>query len=130
MSDNSVNKSINIPLESEGDELKQVNSFSDAIESLAKVSLDTYEDKTSNLTSENIIGQIRCELLNDWKESTYGYRHNSLDIICKRMPIKSMSRGGYGLTALTAIVKGIQASFEQNDGLRALRDNALGQRRL
>jgi len=130
MSDNAVNKSINIPLELEEADTKQVNSFSDAIESLARVSMDTYEDKTSNLTSDNITGQLRCEIINNWKEATYGYRHSSLDLICLRMPVKSMSRGGYGLTALTAIVKGIQASFEQNDGLRALRENALGQRRI
>jgi hypothetical protein len=130
MTDNAVNKSINIPLELEEADTKQVNSFSDAIESLARVSMDTYEDKTSNLTSDNITGQLRCEIINNWKEATYGYRHSSLDLICLRMPVKSMSRGGYGLTALTAIVKGIQASFEQNDGLRALRENALGQRRI
>jgi hypothetical protein len=130
MTDNAVNKSINIPLELEEGDTKQVNSFSDAIESLARVSMDTYEDKTSNLTSDNITGQLRCEIINNWKEATYGYRHSSLDLICLRMPVKSMSRGGYGLTALTAIVKGIQASFEQNDGLRALRENALGQRRI
>lgn len=129
MSDNSVNKSINIPLEEDND-IKNVNSFSDAIDSLGKISLETYEDKTSNLTSDNIIGQLRCELLNDWKLSTYGYEHESLKLICKRMPIKSMSRNGYGITKLIEIVKGIQASFEQNDGLRALRDGALSGRRL
>jgi len=129
MSDNAVNKSINIPLEEDSD-IKNVNSFSDAIDSLGKISLETYEDKTSNLTSDNIIGQLRCEVLNDWKLSTYGYEHESLKLICKRMPIKSMSRNGYGISKLIEIVKGIQASFEQNDGLRALRESALSGRRL
>lgn len=129
MGDNAVNKSINIPLEPEADTKTRANSFSDAIESLGKVALETYEDKTSNLTSENILGQIRCEALNDWKLTTYGYKHDSLALICKRMPQKSMSRNGFGLTKLIEIVKGIQASFEQNDGIRGLRDNML-QRRL
>jgi len=131
MSDNAVNKSINIPLDVEEDNnTGRSNSFSDAIEALGKIALETYEDKTSNLTSENILGQIRCEVLNDWKLTTYGYEHSSLKLICKRMPQKSMSRNGFGLLKLIEMVKGIQASFEQNDGIRAIRDAALNQRRL
>lgn len=131
MSDNAVNKSINIPLDVESDDKEtKTNSFSDAIDALGRVAFETYEDKTSNLTSENILGQIRCEILNDWKQTTYGYKHESLALICKRMPQKSMSRNGFGLTKLIELVKGIQASFEQNDGVRALRDNLMSQRRL
>lgn len=128
MGDNSVNESINIPIEEDEDTRKQVNSFSDALDSIGKITLDRYEDKTSNITSENIIGHIRCEVLNDWKLRNYGFKHESLDLIRIRMPQKSMSRSGFGLTKLIEAIKGIQASFEQNDGLRNLRDNMLQRR--
>lgn len=130
MGDNAVNKSINIPLEPVGSsEEKKVNSFADAVEALGKVALQDYEDKTSNLSSDNIIGHIRMELINDWKHSMYGYRHSSLDLICNRVPVKTMSRGGYGITKLIEIIKGVNATFEQNDAIRALRDNMLQARR-
>lgn len=129
MGDNAVNKSINIPLKPVDAGEKKVNSFADAIEALGKVGFEDYEDKTSNLTSENILGQVRCELINNWKQENYGFRHSSLDLICRRMPQKSMSRNGFGMGKLIELLKGINATFEQNDAIRAFRDNMLNVRR-
>ncbi len=126
MGDNSVNKSINIDLSEENEQsTSSANSFSDAIDSLADVALERYEEKTSNITQTNVIGHIRCNLLNQWVQENYGFRHNSLDLIVSQMPRKSMSKGGFGLTKLIEIVKGINVSYEQNEGLKALRENML-----
>lgn len=104
-----------ISTEENESETKKVNSFADAIDSLGKEAFEKHFDKTANISGRNIKGILRAISLNDWKEKQYGYRHKSLDLLVEKMPVHRMSQSGFGLKTFTEIIKGIQASFEQNE---------------
>jgi hypothetical protein len=111
MSDNAVNKSINLPL-AEDEETVQENTFPLAIKELGEALFEDYEDKTSNLSEENILGTIRCDAINEYMEITYGYRYASLDVIVQKKMARNLSNNGFGIERLIEIVKSVQASFQ------------------
>jgi hypothetical protein len=111
MSDNAVNKSINLPL-AEEEESVQENTFPLAIKELGEALFEDYEDKTSNLSEENILGTIRCDAINEYMEITYGYRYASLDVIVQKKMARNLSNNGFGIDRLIEIVKSVQASFQ------------------
>lgn len=113
MTDNSVNKAITMPLEEEDETEVVQNTFPLAIKELGEALFENYEDKTSYLSEENILGSIRCAALNEYMEVNYGYRYSSLDIIVRTKMARSLSKNGYGIGKLIEIVQSIQASFQQ-----------------
>jgi len=104
---------------------EDVNSFAKAIETLGNELLKSHEEKTGNLSANNILGMVQCQTLNDWKEKNYGYRHSVLDKICEINPNLKMSHNGFGITKLIEGLKGIQVSFEQSDLSKKLRDKLM-----
>lgn len=113
MTDNAVNKAITMPIDEDEDEEVIQNTFPLAIKELGEALFENYEDKTSNLTEENILGSIRCAALNEYMEVNYGYRYSSLDIIVRTKMSRALSKNGYGIGKLIEIVQSIQASFQQ-----------------
>lgn len=113
MSDSSVNKSLTIPIEEEKDEGKEQNTFPLAIRELGEGLFENYEDKTSNISEENILGIIRCRAINDFMQEQYGFRYSVLDKICEDKMRLNLSNKGFGIEKFIEIVKSIQATFEQ-----------------
>jgi len=113
MSDSSVNKSLTIPIEEEKEDLKEQNTFPLAIRELGEGLFENYEDKTSSLSEENIIGIIRCRAINDFMHEQYGFRYSVLDKICEDKMRLNLSNKGFGIEKFIEIVKSIQATFEQ-----------------
>ena len=113
MSDSSVNKSLTIPIEEDKDEGKEQNTFPLAIRELGEGLFENYEDKTSNISEENILGIIRCRAINDFMQEQYGFRYSVLDKICEDKMRLNLSNRGFGIEKFIEIVKSIQATFEQ-----------------
>lgn len=113
MSDSSINKSLTIPIEEEKDEGKEQNTFPLAIRELGEGLFENYEDKTSNISEENILGIIRCRAINDFMQEQYGFRYSVLDKICEDKMRLNLSNRGFGIEKFIEIVKSIQATFEQ-----------------
>jgi hypothetical protein len=121
MGDNSVIDDINIDMTSDDDgDTKTRNTFSESIKELGRALFKEYEDKTSNLSNDNILGMIRIIALNEYMERSYGYRYSSLDVLVKEVNTRRLSHKGFGITKLIEIVKSIQASFEQYELPRML----------
>lgn len=113
MSDNAVNKSITMPLEEENEGEEVQNTFPLAIQELGEALFENYEDKTSHLSEENILGSIRCDAINEFMQINYGYRYASLDLIVRTKMSRNLSKDGIGIKNLIEIVKSIQATFQQ-----------------
>jgi hypothetical protein len=102
--------------------IPKVNSFSDAVKSIARSIFKDYTEKTSNISLKNATGISRCNILNEWKYRNYGYRHNSLDMLVSEIPKHRMSAGGFGLKTYAEMMKGIGITFEQTEIPERLRD--------
>lgn len=113
MVDSSVNKSIEYEIDKKED-IQPDNTFSMAIQELGESLFENYEDKTSNLSEENITGIIQCRALNDFMHEKYGIRYTVLDSITDNKMKLVISKNGYGISKFIEIVKSIQATFEQN----------------
>jgi hypothetical protein len=113
MSDNAVNKSITFDVDTSKEIVTETNTFPMAIKELGESLFENYEDKTTNITDENIRGIIRCRALNDYMQEKYGIRYSVLDKIVEDKMRLNVSRGGYGIEKFIEIVKSIQATFEQ-----------------
>lgn len=113
MSDNAVNESVTIPLEVEAQKGEENNAFPLAVKELGEALFLNYDEKTSNLSDENILGIIRCNTLNDFMEERYGFRYTVLDVLVQKKMTLVMSRNGYGIAQFIELVKSIQATFEQ-----------------
>lgn len=118
---NSVVESITIE-DDEDDERKDVNTFQDSIKELGSQIFTKNLKKTSNLSHDNINGLIRAETLNEYMESSFGYRHYVLDKLINEKQIREVSHKGFGIEKLIEIVKSIQASFEQTQLPSRMRD--------
>lgn len=116
MGENAVNESLEIPIESEGVNTSTGNeAFQLAIQELGEALFLNYEDKTSNLTSQNIRGMIKIEALNEFMFSQYGFRYTELDIIVQKKKALVVSQKGFGIDKLIDALKAIQASFTQTE---------------
>lgn len=115
MSDNAVNKSISMPMEVEEKELGGEGQFSLAVQELGENIFQNYPDKTSNITEENLMGIIRCNELNDYMQTQYGFRYTSLDTLVQEKMNKVMSKGGFGIQKFIEVLQAIQAQFQQVD---------------
>jgi len=114
MSDNSVNESITMSDDND-EEIKgeNTNSFQFAVKELGNILFNKYPEKTSNLTSENINGMVRIEVLNEYMSVNFGYRYQTLDRLVKQKELRVISTAGFGVEKIIEFVKSIQASFEQ-----------------
>jgi hypothetical protein len=116
MSNNAVNEAIEIPIEQDIiDESSGNEGFRQAIQELGEAVFLNYEEKTSNLTSKNISGMIKIEVLNDFMERRYGFRYTELDVLVLKKRSLVVSQKGYGLTQFIEALKAIQASFVQQE---------------
>lgn len=114
MSDNSVNESIIIPDDDDDEKLgENTNSFQFAVKELGNILFNKYPEKTSNLTSENINGMVRIEVLNEYMSANFGYRYQTLDKLVKQKQLRVIATDGFGVEKIIEFVKSIQASFEQ-----------------
>jgi len=114
MSDNSVNESIIIKDDDDEDiNGENTNSFQFAVKELGNILFDKYPEKTSNLSSENINGIVRIEVLNEYMSVNFGYRYQTLDKLVKQKQLRVISHDGFGVEKIIEFVKSIQASFEQ-----------------
>jgi len=114
MSDNSVNESIIIKDDDDEDiKGENTNSFQFAVKELGNILFDKYPEKTSNLSSENINGIVRIEVLNEYMNVNFGYRYQTLDKLVKQKQLRVISHDGFGVEKIIEFVKSIQASFEQ-----------------
>jgi hypothetical protein len=114
MSDNSVNESIIIKDDDDEDiKGENTNSFQFAVKELGNILFDKYPEKTSNLSSENINGIVRIEVLNEYMSVNFGYRYQTLDKLVKQKQLRVISHDGFGVEKIIEFVKSIQASFEQ-----------------
>lgn len=130
MSDNAVNKTITMPMEEEEEAGEVVNTFPLAIKELGEALFENYEDKTSNLSEENVLGMIRCGTLNEFMEINYGFRYASLDVVVREKLARNMSVKGFGIEKLIEIVQSIQATFQQLDaGQATFGQKMMGQQR-
>jgi len=129
MGENAVNESISFPVDAEESETGNSNdAFPMAIRELGEALFLNYDEKDSNLTDENILGIIRCKVVNDYLQRRYGYRCSSLDEIVARKKALVISRNGYGITNLIEAFKAIQASFQQTEIPLGLGQKLLGRR--
>lgn len=128
MSDNAVNKSITFDVEDNTGKIVDTNTFPMAIKELGEALFENYEDKTTNITDENIRGMIRCRALNDYMQEKYGVRYSVLDRIVEDKMRLNVSRNGYGVEKLIEIVKSIQATFEQTQLPATLGQKLMGRR--
>lgn len=116
MSNNAINESLEIPIEQDLEETHGGNEgFQLAIQELGEAVFLNYEEKTSNLTSKNISGMIKIEVLNDFMERRYGFRYTELDVLVLKKRSLVVSQKGYGLTQFIESLKAIQASFVQQE---------------
>jgi len=116
MSDDIVSKFITASLEDDSETATtNQNNFPAAIKEIGEAVFKRYPHKTSNLSSENILGMVRCSALNDYMEETYGIRYTTLDIVVQEVEERRLSKGGYGLEKFIESMKSIQASFEQHE---------------
>jgi hypothetical protein len=122
MTENTIEEDICSIEDEEENAQPKVNSFSDAVKSIANVSFKNHEEKTSNISVKNATGIARCKVLNEWKYRNYGYRHNSLDMLIVEIPKHRMSASGFGIKTLAEMLKGIGISFEQTEIPERLRD--------
>jgi len=114
MSDNSINESIIIKDDDDEDiKGENTNSFQFAVKELGNILFDKYPEKTSNLSSENINGIVRIEVLNEYMSVNFGYRYQTLDKLVKQKQLRVISHDGFGVEKIIEFVKSIQASFEQ-----------------
>jgi len=116
MSDNTANKFITEAIEDdEIIEENTQNNFPAAIKEIGEAIFERYPLKTSNLSSENVLGMIRCYALNDFMQENYGIRYNILDIVVEQTNTRRLSHKGYGLTKFIEAMQAIQATFEQHE---------------
>lgn len=117
MSENAANQFITAAISENEEEIpgNNQNNFPAAIKEIGEAVFKRYPRKTSNLTSENILGCIRCIAINDFMQETYGIRFSVLDLVPKEVEERRLSKGGYGLEKFIEAMKSIQASFEQHE---------------
>ena len=117
MGDDVVSKFITASLDDDNEEQagNNQNNFPAAIKEIGEAVFKRYPRKTSNLSSENILGMVRCSALNDYMQETYGIRYTTLDLVVQEVEERRLSKGGYGLEKFIESMKSIQASFEQHE---------------
>ena len=116
MTDDVVSKFITASLEDDNESpTTNQNNFPAAIKEIGEAVFKRYPRKTSNLSSENILGMVRCSALNDYMQETYGIRYTTLDLVVQEVEERRLSKGGYGLEKFIESMKSIQASFEQHE---------------
>lgn len=116
MGENAVNESITIPIDDDLEETQRGNdAFPMAIREMGEALFLNYDEKTSNLSDENILGIIRCITINDYLQRRYNVRSSCLDEIVTRKKALILSRNAFGITQLQESFKAIQASFQQTD---------------
>ena len=101
----------------------KVNTFQDSVKELGKTLFYRHIKKTSNLSSTQIKGIIRAEVLNDYMERNFGYRYKALDTLIEQKLTLEVSNKALGITSLIEMLKSIQTTFEQtqlSEGLRGL----------
>jgi len=129
MGDNAVNESVEVPIDAEQEETEErLDTFPLAIRELGEALFLKYDEKTSNLTDENIQGIIRCNTLNDYMQERYGIRYTVLDTLIDSKMKLVMSRNGYGVDKLIELIQSIQASFQQAEVAPSLGQNLLRRR--
>lgn len=96
--------------------------FSEAVKEVGDALFKNYEDKTAYLSSENVLGTIRCDLLNDFMSTSYGIRFPVLDKIVAGVKSRRQSKNGYGKDKLIEALTKLQANFDliEGDGVRRI----------
>ena len=97
----------------DGDSDNETNNFPAAVHEIGEAIFERYPEKTGILSSENILGMIRCKALNDYMQETTGVRYSTLDLIVEQTESRRLSANGKGLNLFIEALHGIQASFEQ-----------------
>lgn len=118
--ENAVAEAITASLDDRGSSNEQadVNNFPAAIQEIGEALFERYPEKTGILSNENILGMIRCKVLNDYIEESTGLRYTVLDTIVAETESRRLSAQGKGLQLFIDAIHGIQASFQQvNPGL-------------
>jgi len=112
--ENAVAEAITASLveKNEGDIDNESNNFPAAIQEIGEAIFERYPEKTGILSSENILGMIRCKALNDYMQETTGVRYTVLDSIVLQTESRRLSINGKGLNLFIEAIRGIQASFD------------------
>jgi hypothetical protein len=113
--ENAVAEAITASLEKEhgNNESSDVNNFPAAIQEIGEALFERYPEKTTILSSENVLGIIRCKALNEYIQETTGVRYTVLDIIAEETVSRRLSINGKGLQLFIDAIHGINASFQQ-----------------
>ena len=113
--ENAVAEAITASLEKNNNEGAPVdgNNFPAAIQEIGEALFERYPDKTTILSSENVLGIIRCKSLNEYIQETTGVRYSVLDIITEETVSRRLSISGKGLQLFIEAIHGINASFQQ-----------------
>lgn len=104
------------PSISDDEEDNTKKGFSEAIKEIGGALFRNYEDKTSYLSSDNIVGTIQCDVLNDFMKESYGMRFQSLDNIVALVKSRRQSKEGYGKDKLIEALTKINATFDTIEG--------------
>ena len=107
---NAITASLEVPNTGNNSD---VNNFPAAIQEIGEAIFERYPQKTGILSSENILGMIRCRALNEYMQETTGVRYELLDLIVEETESRRLSVNGKGIDLFIKAIHGIQASFEQ-----------------
>jgi hypothetical protein len=114
VTENAVAEAITASLVEKHDGAEEVdtNNFPAAIQEIGEAIFERYPEKTGILSSENILGMIRCKSLNDYMQETTGVRYTVLDSIVLQTESRRLSLNGKGINLFIDAIHGIQASFD------------------
>lgn len=115
MSDDITHRDITVDT-SEDVDFNKKQAFPEAVKGIGDALFKNYEDKTSYLSAENILGTIRCDVLNEYMESSYGIRFPVLDLIVSEVKSRRQSHNGYGKEKFIEALSKLSAVFETLEG--------------
>lgn len=111
----SVLESITIEDEDEEIEEGKQNNLQDTLREIGNELFKKHPRKKSNISRNNTIGMIQCEVLNEYMDINFGYRYKTLDVLIECARDYPLSVNGFGLEKYIEGIKSIQATFEQTE---------------
>jgi hypothetical protein len=119
MSDDVTHRDITVDIND--DDVSKSKGFPEAVKEIGDAIFKNYEDKTAYLSSENILGTIKCDLLNEFMETSYGIRFPILDLVVASVKSRRQSKDGYGKDKFIEALQKLQATFDLIEGTDANR---------
>lgn len=92
---------------------KPINTMQDTIKEMGEIIYKKYPNASSNLTTENVNGMTRIDVLNEYNDVNFGYTFKSLTVLTKSKGERALAVKGFGIDKITKMVEAIHASFSQ-----------------